>query len=97
MHSLLIGSSDSSGHWTTVASTPFFSISCVGKKTKFLSYCYDLHLKVDKMLPHCKVQVNVVSLKKLELPPPDSGYDGTAIQWKENFESSFSEICEIGR
>lgn len=27
----------------------------------------------------------------------DSGYDGTAIQWKDNFESSFSEICEIGR
>lgn len=27
----------------------------------------------------------------------DSGYDGTGIQWKENFESTFSEICEIGR
>lgn len=28
---------------------------------------------------------------------PDSGYDGTGIQWKENFDSSFTEICEIGR
>uniref|UniRef100_A0A671Z378 non-specific serine/threonine protein kinase n=1 Tax=Sparus aurata TaxID=8175 RepID=A0A671Z378_SPAAU len=27
----------------------------------------------------------------------DSGYDGTGIQWKENFESTFSEISEIGR
>uniref|UniRef100_UPI003AAE5F69 kalirin n=1 Tax=Centroberyx gerrardi TaxID=166262 RepID=UPI003AAE5F69 len=31
------------------------------------------------------------------LPSCNSGYDGTGIQWKENFESSFSEICEIGR
>ncbi|XP_031163462.1 kalirin isoform X2 [Sander lucioperca] len=31
------------------------------------------------------------------LPSSNSGYDGTAIQWKENFESTFSEICEIGR
>uniref|UniRef100_A0A674E9K9 non-specific serine/threonine protein kinase n=1 Tax=Salmo trutta TaxID=8032 RepID=A0A674E9K9_SALTR len=26
-----------------------------------------------------------------------STYDGTGIQWKGNFESSFTEICEIGR
>ncbi|TKS67661.1 Kalirin [Collichthys lucidus] len=31
------------------------------------------------------------------LIPGDSGYDGTGIQWKENFETNFSEICEIGR
>ncbi|KAF1382923.1 hypothetical protein PFLUV_G00148860 [Perca fluviatilis] len=31
------------------------------------------------------------------LPTSNSGYDGTGIQWKENFESTFSEICEIGR
>nr|XP_046259128.1 kalirin isoform X2 [Scatophagus argus] len=31
------------------------------------------------------------------LPSSNSGYDGTGIQWKENFESTFSEICEIGR
>lgn len=28
---------------------------------------------------------------------PDSGCDGAGIQWKENFESAFTEICEIGR
>lgn len=28
---------------------------------------------------------------------PDAGFDGTGIHWKENFESMFSEICEIGR
>uniref|UniRef100_A0A7N8XDG2 non-specific serine/threonine protein kinase n=1 Tax=Mastacembelus armatus TaxID=205130 RepID=A0A7N8XDG2_9TELE len=27
----------------------------------------------------------------------DSGYDGTGIQWKENFDSTFTEISEIGR
>uniref|UniRef100_A0A674C242 non-specific serine/threonine protein kinase n=1 Tax=Salmo trutta TaxID=8032 RepID=A0A674C242_SALTR len=26
-----------------------------------------------------------------------STYDGMSIQWKDNFESSFTEICEIGR
>ncbi|XP_034740993.1 kalirin isoform X4 [Etheostoma cragini] len=31
------------------------------------------------------------------LPNSNSGYDGTGIQWKDNFESTFSEICEIGR
>ncbi|XP_062258384.1 kalirin isoform X2 [Platichthys flesus] len=31
------------------------------------------------------------------LPSSNSGKDGTGIQWKENFDSSFSEICEIGR
>ncbi|XP_030283143.1 kalirin isoform X1 [Sparus aurata] len=31
------------------------------------------------------------------LPSSNSGYDGTGIQWKENFESTFSEISEIGR
>ncbi|XP_016895183.1 kalirin-like isoform X1 [Cynoglossus semilaevis] len=33
----------------------------------------------------------------ITLPNSNSGFDGTAIQWKENFESTFSEICEIGR
>ncbi|TNN04436.1 hypothetical protein fugu_001465, partial [Takifugu bimaculatus] len=27
----------------------------------------------------------------------DSGFDGTGIQWKENFEATFTELCEIGR
>ncbi|XP_070770972.1 kalirin [Enoplosus armatus] len=31
------------------------------------------------------------------LPSSNAGYDGTGIQWKDNFESTFSEICEIGR
>ncbi|XP_029348731.1 kalirin [Echeneis naucrates] len=31
------------------------------------------------------------------LPSSNSGYDGTGIQWRENFDSTFSEICEIGR
>ncbi|KAM8748691.1 kalirin isoform 2-T2 [Acanthopagrus schlegelii] len=31
------------------------------------------------------------------LPSSNSGYDGTGIQWKENFESTFSEISELGR
>ncbi|KAK5860780.1 hypothetical protein PBY51_022238 [Eleginops maclovinus] len=33
----------------------------------------------------------------ITLPSTNSGYDGTGIQWKENFETTFSEICEIGR
>ncbi|XP_072301119.1 kalirin isoform X3 [Eucyclogobius newberryi] len=31
------------------------------------------------------------------LPSGNAGYDGAAVQWKENFETSFSEILEIGR
>ncbi|XP_035392161.1 kalirin isoform X1 [Electrophorus electricus] len=31
------------------------------------------------------------------LPSCVSTYDGTGIQWKDNFESLFTEICEIGR
>ncbi|XP_026150975.1 kalirin isoform X4 [Mastacembelus armatus] len=31
------------------------------------------------------------------LPSSNSGYDGTGIQWKENFDSTFTEISEIGR
>uniref|UniRef100_A0A8C7GVX6 non-specific serine/threonine protein kinase n=1 Tax=Oncorhynchus kisutch TaxID=8019 RepID=A0A8C7GVX6_ONCKI len=51
-----------------------------------------------------------ILLKICNLMPQDTGiytcvavndhastYDGTGIQWKGNFESSFTEICEIGR
>ncbi|KAK7913704.1 hypothetical protein WMY93_013915 [Mugilogobius chulae] len=31
------------------------------------------------------------------LPSGNASYDGASIQWKENFETSFSEILEIGR
>ncbi|XP_056145619.1 kalirin [Lampris incognitus] len=31
------------------------------------------------------------------LPTSNSIYDGAAIPWKDNFDSTFSEICEIGR
>ncbi|XP_058642357.1 kalirin isoform X2 [Onychostoma macrolepis] len=31
------------------------------------------------------------------LPSTASTYDGTGIQWKDNFESAFTELCEIGR
>lgn len=29
--------------------------------------------------------------------PKVSTYEGTGIQWKDNFESAFTEISEIGR
>ncbi|XP_034418268.1 kalirin-like isoform X1 [Cyclopterus lumpus] len=41
---------------------------------------------------HCAVSSYTVEYRQ-----EDSGYDGTGIQWKENFDSTFSEICEIGR
>uniref|UniRef100_A0A672SA53 non-specific serine/threonine protein kinase n=1 Tax=Sinocyclocheilus grahami TaxID=75366 RepID=A0A672SA53_SINGR len=51
-----------------------------------------------------------IVLKICNLMPQDTGiytcvavndhastYDGTGIQWKDNFESAFTELCEIGR
>ncbi|XP_074513865.1 kalirin isoform X4 [Sebastes fasciatus] len=66
-------------------------------------------VQIDTLIPGGHYQFRVRASNRWGLGPPsepsnmvtlpsgNSGYDGTGIQWKENFESTFSEICEIGR
>uniref|UniRef100_A0A8C2X7H1 Kalirin RhoGEF kinase a n=1 Tax=Cyclopterus lumpus TaxID=8103 RepID=A0A8C2X7H1_CYCLU len=64
-------------------------------------------VQVDALIPGGHYQFRVRASNRWGVGPPsepsnmitlpNSGYDGTGIQWKENFESTFSEICEIGR
>ncbi|XP_077393582.1 kalirin isoform X1 [Festucalex cinctus] len=66
-------------------------------------------LQIDTLIPGGHYQFRVRASNRWGLGPPsepsnmvslsssNSAYDGTGIQWKENFESTFSEICEIGR
>ncbi|XP_042350513.1 kalirin-like [Plectropomus leopardus] len=66
-------------------------------------------VQIDALIPGGHYQFRVRASNRWGLGPPsepsnmvtlpssNSGYDGTGIQWKENFESTFSEICEIGR
>uniref|UniRef100_A0A8D3A9Y8 non-specific serine/threonine protein kinase n=1 Tax=Scophthalmus maximus TaxID=52904 RepID=A0A8D3A9Y8_SCOMX len=65
-------------------------------------------VQIDALIPGGHYQFRVRASNRWGVGPPsepsnmvtlpsDSGYDGTGIQWKENFDSTFSEICEIGR
>ncbi|XP_075870077.1 kalirin isoform X2 [Nelusetta ayraudi] len=66
-------------------------------------------VQIDGLIPGGHYQFRVRASNRWGVGPPSEpsnmvtlsssnpGYDGTAIQWKENFESGFSEICEIGR
>ncbi|XP_041662586.1 kalirin isoform X2 [Cheilinus undulatus] len=66
-------------------------------------------VQIDTLIPGGHYQFRVRASNRWGVGPPseasnmvtlsstNSGYDGTGIQWKENFESSFTEICEIGR
>uniref|UniRef100_A0A8C4E889 non-specific serine/threonine protein kinase n=1 Tax=Dicentrarchus labrax TaxID=13489 RepID=A0A8C4E889_DICLA len=64
-------------------------------------------VQIDTLIPGGHYQFRVRASNRWGVGPPSepsnmvtlpiSGYDGTGIQWKENFESTFSEICEIGR
>uniref|UniRef100_A0A671Z3C5 non-specific serine/threonine protein kinase n=1 Tax=Sparus aurata TaxID=8175 RepID=A0A671Z3C5_SPAAU len=64
-------------------------------------------VQIDTLIPGGHYQFRVRASNRWGVGPPsepsnmvtlpNSGYDGTGIQWKENFESTFSEISEIGR
>ncbi|XP_046902206.1 kalirin isoform X4 [Hypomesus transpacificus] len=69
----------------------------------------DVCVKIEDLIPGGHYQFRVSASNPWGVSPPsepsnmvtlpsgNSTYDGTSIQWKDNFESTFSEICEIGR
>uniref|UniRef100_A0A7N8XDI1 non-specific serine/threonine protein kinase n=1 Tax=Mastacembelus armatus TaxID=205130 RepID=A0A7N8XDI1_9TELE len=64
-------------------------------------------VQIDSLIPGGHYQFRVRASNRWGVGPPsepsnmvtlpNSGYDGTGIQWKENFDSTFTEISEIGR
>ncbi|CAF88572.1 unnamed protein product, partial [Tetraodon nigroviridis] len=66
-------------------------------------------VQIDALIPGGHYQFRVRASNHWGVGPPsepsnmvtvsstNAGFDGTGIHWKENFESMFSEICEIGR
>uniref|UniRef100_A0A8C7U1X6 non-specific serine/threonine protein kinase n=1 Tax=Oncorhynchus mykiss TaxID=8022 RepID=A0A8C7U1X6_ONCMY len=67
----------------------------------------DVCVKIEDLIPGGHYQFRVSASNPWGISPPSepsnmvtlptSTYDGTGIQWKGNFESSFTEMCEIGR
>ncbi|KAJ8012874.1 hypothetical protein DPEC_G00047410 [Dallia pectoralis] len=69
----------------------------------------DVCVKIEDLIPGGHYQFRVSASNPWGVSPPSepsnmvtlsSGtttYDGTGILWKDNFESTFTEICEIGR
>ncbi|XP_053482979.1 kalirin [Ictalurus furcatus] len=69
----------------------------------------DVCVKIEDLIPGGHYQFRVRASNPWGISPPSepsnmvtlpscaSTYDGTGIQWKDNFESTFTEICEIGR
>uniref|UniRef100_A0A1A8F278 Rho guanine nucleotide exchange factor 25 n=3 Tax=Nothobranchius TaxID=28779 RepID=A0A1A8F278_9TELE len=66
-------------------------------------------VQIDSLIPGGHYQFRVRASNHWGVSPPSEpsnmvtlsssncGHEGTGIQWKEHFESTFSEICEIGR
>ncbi|XP_074551145.1 kalirin isoform X1 [Halichoeres trimaculatus] len=66
-------------------------------------------VQIDTLIPGGHYQFRVRASNRWGVGPPSEasnmvtlastnlGFDGTGIQWKENFESMFSQISEIGR
>ncbi|KAM9850558.1 kalirin isoform 2-T2 [Aulostomus maculatus] len=66
-------------------------------------------LQIDTLIPGGHYQFRVRASNRWGIGPPsepsnmvtlpssNSGYDGMGIEWKDNFDSTFSEIAEIGR
>ncbi|KAK6310163.1 hypothetical protein J4Q44_G00200440 [Coregonus suidteri] len=69
----------------------------------------DVCVKIEDLIPGGHYQFRVSASNPWGISPPSepsnmvtlpsgiSTFDGTGIQWKDNFESTFTEICEIGR
>ncbi|XP_056124938.1 kalirin-like isoform X2 [Rhinichthys klamathensis goyatoka] len=69
----------------------------------------DVCVKIENLIPGGHYQFRVSASNPWGISPPSepsnmvtlpstaSTYDGTGIQWKDNFESAFTELCEIGR
>uniref|UniRef100_A0A4W5PTZ3 non-specific serine/threonine protein kinase n=1 Tax=Hucho hucho TaxID=62062 RepID=A0A4W5PTZ3_9TELE len=67
----------------------------------------DVCVKIEDLIPGGHYQFRVSASNPWGVSPPSepsnmvtlptSTYDGMGIQWKDNFESSYTEICEIGR
>ncbi|XP_018597091.2 kalirin-like isoform X2 [Scleropages formosus] len=69
----------------------------------------DVCVKIEDLIPGGHYQFRVSASNPWGVSPPsepsnmvtlpsgNSTYDGTGIQWKDNFELAFSEISEIGR
>uniref|UniRef100_M3ZSB7 non-specific serine/threonine protein kinase n=1 Tax=Xiphophorus maculatus TaxID=8083 RepID=M3ZSB7_XIPMA len=68
--------------------------------------CREECVQIDNLIPGGHYQFRVRASNRWGVGPPSqpsnmvtlaSGCDGTGVQWKENFESVFTEISEIGR
>ncbi|XP_036396533.1 kalirin isoform X3 [Megalops cyprinoides] len=68
----------------------------------------DMCVKIEELIPGGHYQFRVSASNPWGVSPPSepsnmvtlpsgNSYDGTGIQWKDNFESAFTEISEIGR
>ncbi|KAJ8253326.1 hypothetical protein GJAV_G00211660 [Gymnothorax javanicus] len=68
----------------------------------------DMCVKIEELIPggHYQFRVSASNPWGVSLPsepsnmvtlPNANTYDGTGIQWKDNFEANFTEISEIGR
>ncbi|XP_066542193.1 kalirin isoform X4 [Hoplias malabaricus] len=69
----------------------------------------DVCVKIEDLIPGGHYQFRVRANNPWGISPPSepsnmvtlpscvSTYDGTGIHWKDNFETAFTEICEIGR
>ncbi|KAM4608414.1 LOW QUALITY PROTEIN: kalirin-like [Polymixia lowei] len=73
-----------------------------------VSSTVEVCVQIDDLIPGGHYQFRVRASNPWGVSPPSepsnmvtlpstSTYDGTGIQWKENFDMTFSEICEIGR
>uniref|UniRef100_A0A8C5CQ04 Non-specific serine/threonine protein kinase n=1 Tax=Gadus morhua TaxID=8049 RepID=A0A8C5CQ04_GADMO len=56
----------------------------------------DILLKICNVMPQDTGIYTCVAVNDLVVSP-DSSLDGTGFLWKDNFDTSFSEICELGR
>ncbi|XP_041858726.1 kalirin isoform X2 [Melanotaenia boesemani] len=66
-------------------------------------------VQIDTLIPGGHYQFRVRASNRWGVGPPsepsnmvtlsssNSGYDGASVQWKDSFDSTFTEICEIGR
>ncbi|XP_061081598.1 kalirin [Conger conger] len=68
----------------------------------------DMCVKIEELIPGGHYQFRVSASNPWGVSPPSepsnmvtlpsgNSYDGTGIQWKDNFEATFTEVSEIGR
>uniref|UniRef100_A0A7N8XJ37 non-specific serine/threonine protein kinase n=1 Tax=Mastacembelus armatus TaxID=205130 RepID=A0A7N8XJ37_9TELE len=87
-----------------VCGRPKPSITLKGPDQNPVTSNSDILLKICNLMPQDTGIYTCVAINdhgsassSASIKVQDSGYDGTGIQWKENFDSTFTEISEIGR